>query len=133
MAYVRRIGADGILTTYVSGKIQLLDFMEAMNNLLNYTVDSEVYEIVVHHRDVELSLKTNDINRLVHHTRSVLMGLKKGAITFISPSDLIYGICRAIQIQLENERLPMSVFRSEVKGREWLNKIRQQGRCNQQP
>lgn len=126
MGYERRFEADGVLVTNGSGKIHLPDIIEAMEGLVDITNKKEIYGIIDYHQVSELNLSVQEMNLLIKRLKKALTIFNQGAIAFISDRDSVYGVCRAIQIQLESEQMQMNVFRSLKNARTWIKKKKAQ-------
>ena len=59
MPYTRYSDTDGILITRVSGNFTLSEALEMQNNMHNYIIDGEIYELFVHADDLEMNWNSN--------------------------------------------------------------------------
>ena len=50
--------------------------------------------------------------------------ITKGALAFVSDEDFVFGLCRQLQIRVDNDFIQMCVFRTEDTARTWLNEMR---------
>jgi len=124
MEYCRHIDTKGILVTELSGTITLEDTLKVFDDLKEYIDSDEIYDLVVHSDDSEFLLSSDDAVILVNHVKEGLKRYKKGAIAFVSCKDLIFGVCRQLQIQTENEFIQICVFRTTQTATNWINEIK---------
>jgi hypothetical protein len=63
-------------------------------------------------------LANEDIQIVAKHARSIQ--LPSGKVAIVAPQDLTYGIFRVYAANREEQRVKLSVFRSEKEARDWL-------------
>ena len=124
MPHSRSVDDDGILVTRVSGVYTLEDALDLQNSLQEYIVDGEVYELFIHANDVEMHWNANEALVSANTFGKTLKMLKKAAIAFVSGSNLVFGLCRQLQIQVENEFIQICVFRNEDTAHRWLLELK---------
>jgi len=124
MPHSRHVDLHGVLITKLTGVVTLNDLLELQNELHRYVCDEEVYELVVHQEDMEILQTSQESSASAENVHNVLKGLKKAAIAFVSNSDLVYGLCRQLQIRVENEHIQLCVFRTEETALKWLHEIK---------
>jgi len=124
MPYSRFVDSDGILITTLSGVVTLKELIQLEYDLTSYIKDGCIYELVIHSDDVEVLIGKNDYNNSSQTLKIVMNELKKGAIAFVSKKDYIFGICRRMQILVENELVQINVFRNEETARKWLHEMK---------
>ena len=95
-----------------------------VDDLTVYVEGDEIYDLVIHADDTSFRLEPDDIAILVNRVKEVLKVYKRGAIAFVSTDDLMFGICRQIQIQIENEFIQVCVFRTVQTAMNWLHEIK---------
>jgi len=120
MPYSRYVDADGVLITKLSGVVTLKELIELENELHSYVRDEEIYELVVHPDDVDMVLNNNESIISADNVKGALMGLRRGAIAFVSNSSYVFGLCRQLEMRAENEFIQLRVFRSEETALKWL-------------
>jgi hypothetical protein len=124
MAHSRSVDADGMLITVLSGVVTLEELMELEKELPRYMHEGSIYELVLHSDDIEISINRYKANSSAKTVKEVMKGIRKGAIAFVSDRDYIFGLCRRMEMLVENERIKISVFRSEETARKWLHEMR---------
>jgi hypothetical protein len=124
MPHSRFVDSDGILITTLSGVVTLNEFVHLENDLPNYIKDGCIYELVIHSDDVEVPIGMNDSNNSAKTLKIVMNGLRNGAIAFVSKRDYIFGLCRRMQMLVDNELVQINVFRNEETARKWLNEMK---------
>ena len=124
MTHTRHIDSNGILVTKFAGVVTLDELIEIQNELENYARDGEIYELVIHPDDSELLQSMNESIISAENVAKTLKKFKKGAIAFVAGRDFIYGVCRQLQMRVENEYIHLSVFRTEDTAHKWLCEIK---------
>lgn len=124
MPHSRHVDADGILITTMSGVVPLKEVIELQNEILSYVRDEEFYELVLHPDDADMELDSNESIISADNVKRVLKKLRKAAIAFVSNKDYIFGLCRQLEIRVENEFIQMCVFRTEETALQWLLEIK---------
>ena len=129
MPHSRFVDADGILITTLSGVVTLKEMIEIEDELRSYVRGEDIYQLVLHSDDVEIALDRNESISSAEHFKSILNELRKGAIAFVSDRDFIFGLCRQLQMRVENEFIQMCVFSTEETARKWLLEIKSSNRA----
>lgn len=125
MPVTRTMEPDGILITEVSGTIESSDIINGLDELLDYAINDEIYEIVIYHPDTNaLDTSSDDVSSVVYKAKIVLKKFKKAVIVFVSDQDLIFGLSRMGQMQVESENIYMNVVRTVESARAWINEMR---------
>jgi hypothetical protein len=100
------------------------DAINALDELLEMTKESsEVYEIVIHEDDFKISVDKNQIDSIRSKVQSTFQQYKHGALAFVANIDLIFGLCRQLEIMMENDGIAVSAFRSEELARKWIKEM----------
>lgn len=120
MPYSRKLDDQGILITTFSGDVRVNESIELQNELVNYSHNGEIYELVLHPDGVNIEQNIKDSEASAENARSAMKKLKRGAIAFVSNSDYAFGILRQLQMRVENDFIQMAVFRNEETARKWL-------------
>ncbi len=128
MPHSRFVDADGVLITTLSGVITLKEMIEIEDELRSYVHGEDVYELVLHSDDVEITLDRNGSIISANHIKSILNEFRNGAIAFVSDKDFIFGLCRQLQIRVQNEFIQMCVFPTEEAARKWLLEMKSSNR-----
>ena len=124
MPHSRHVDPDGIVITRFTGSVTLDELIEIQNELVNYARDGEIYELVIHPDDILLIQNPDESVISADNVLKITKKLKKGAIAFVADNDFIYGVCRQLQMRVENEYFQLSVFRTEETALRWLNEIK---------
>ena len=124
MPHSRFVDSDGILITTISGVVTFNELIQLEYDLTSYIKDACIYEMAIHSDDVELSIGVNDSNNSAKTLKVVMNGLRNGAIAFVSKRDYIFGLCRRMQMLIDNEFVQINVFRNEETAHKWLNEMK---------
>ena len=124
MKYSRSLDTRNILITTLSGTITQKDAFRVVDDLPVYADGDEIYDLVIHADDTSFCLEPDEVVMLVNRVKEVLEAYTRGAIAFVSTDDLLFGICRQIQIQIENEFIQVCVFRTVQTAMNWLHEIK---------
>jgi hypothetical protein len=57
--------------------------------------------------------------------KSLFKGFKKAAIAFVTDHDPVFGLCRQLQMRIENEYIQLCIFRNEETAMHWLHEIKE--------
>ena len=90
----------------------------------NYVIDGEIYELFVHSSDLEMHWSSSEALVSADTFINTLKRLKKAAIAFVSDNNFVFGICRQLQMRVENEFIQMCVFRNEDTAHSWLLELK---------
>ena len=124
MPHTRTLDAQGVLITRLTGTITLDELISLQNEMSDYAQDEKFYELVVHEENMEILQSSNESIASANNMKRVLKKFKKAAIAFVAGNDLAFGLCRQLQMRLENECLQLSVFRDEETALKWLYEIK---------
>jgi hypothetical protein len=125
MPHTRSIDPSGVLITRLSGTVTLQDLIALQNDMPGYAEDNEYYELVIHEEDMEILQDTNESIASASNMKRILKDFKRAAIAFVTDHDLVYGLCRQLQMRLENEFIQLCVFRNEETAIKWLHEIKE--------
>jgi hypothetical protein len=131
MPHSRHIDADGILITTMSGVVPLKEVIEIQNEIPGYARDNEFYELVLRPDDVDMALDSNESIASADNVKRVLKELRKAAIAFVSNKDYIFGLCRQLEIRVENEYIQMCVFRTKETALQWLHEMKSSNKAEE--
>ena len=98
MPYNRTMGSDGILVTTVSGSAGSRMNSEMVSDLPNHFPGDRIYELVVIDAGTEVKLEFNASFDSITEVRRILGRYRHGAIAFVSEQDVIFGLCRQLQM-----------------------------------
>lgn len=124
MPHSRFVDANGILTTTVQKAVTLKEINELIGGMHNYIQDDALFEIVIHADDIQLNMNRSESEQSADALRNALKSIQRGAIAFVSSKDFVYGICRQLQMRVENDFFQISVFRTEATARAWLMEMK---------
>lgn len=124
----RHMEGSGLIITHFGGKHTYDDAMNALEELQEMLGEKdEVYEIILHSDDLKTTLSKEQEAVLREQLRHAYRNYNRGAIAFVSNKDWMYGACRQFEIMMENEKIAISVFRSEELARKWIDEIKFNG------
>ena len=124
MSYSRQVDSHGIVITTLFGSVTLNESIEIQNDLLNYVQGGEIYELVLHPENSELLQDAKEAIISADNVQKNLTKIKKGAIAFVAGNDFIYGLCRQLQMRVDNQYIQLCVFRTEETALKWLYEIK---------
>lgn len=127
MPHSRFVDDKGILVTTLSGMVTLKEFGGLQEDLHNYIRDGQLYELVLHSDDFVTPLDGEESVVSANTMKSVLKGVKRAAIAFVTNGDLAYGLCRQLQVRSESKFVQLCVFRTETTARAWLSEMQSAG------
>ena len=123
MSYSRSILDSGIISTIVHGQMDLQMSLASLTELSNMTKDNKLYELVVHERGSSINVGFNEAGQLVALAQKIFSGLDEGAIAFVADDDMIFALCRQLQMQVSNEKVQLTVFRNKSTALQWLEEL----------
>lgn len=129
MPHSRYVDDDGILITTLSGAVTLNELIGLQNELKSYAHNDEIYELVIHHDDINMIQDSNDSISSADNVKRALNGIRKAALAFVSDKDYVFGLCRQLQMRVENEFIQMCVFRTEETAHKWLYEMKSLNRA----
>lgn len=125
MKISREMESAGLVVTHFGGKHTYDDAIDALNEIQElHREKKDIYEIVIHSDDMKTHLSSEEISRLRENVIKTFSDFDKGAIAFVCNQDLIFGLCRQLEIMMDNEKIAISVFRSEDLARKWIDEIK---------
>ena len=124
MPFTRNIDSQGVLITRLTGTVTFQDLIALQNDMPNYAKDEEFFELVVHEENMEILQDSNQSVASADNIKRVLKGFKRAAIAFVTNRNLVYGLCRQLQMRIENEFIQLCVFRNEETAIKWLHEIK---------
>ena len=124
MKISRDVEPTGLIVTHFGSRHTYDDAIDALNELVEITRgSSEVYEIIIHEHDLEIDVSDKHITELRGKVKSTFNEYTKGALAFVASADYIFGLCRQLQMMIENECIAASVFRTEELARKWITEM----------
>lgn len=126
MPHTRNLDSHGVLITRLTGTVTLDDLIDLQNDMPGYAKDEEYYEMVVHEENIKISQDTNESMISANNMKRIFKGFKRAAIAFVTDHDLVFGLCRQLQMRIENEYIQLCVFRNEETAIQWLHEIKEQ-------
>ncbi len=115
---------SGLILTHFGGRHTYDDAINALEELNQMTEGSSViYEIVVHDDDIKIEVSEEQITSLRGKVRRAFLKYTKGALAFVANSDFVFGLCRQLELMMDNANIVVSVFRSEELARRWIKEI----------
>ena len=115
---------SGLILTHFGNRHTYDDAIQALNELVDLTRgSSEIYEIVIHEDDLSIDVSETQITSIRDKVKSTFINYKKGALAFVANTDFIFGLCRQLEIMMDNANIAVSVFRSEELARQWIKEM----------
>jgi hypothetical protein len=121
----RIIEKDGLIVTHFGGLHTYDDVEEALNELLEINKGKKhIYEIVVNDDDIKLDFTKAEEQLIFTKVKSTFGKFERGALAVVAGHDLVFGMSRMLEINIENEQIAVSVFRTEDLARKWIQEMR---------
>lgn len=125
MPITRKFEGENLVVTVLSGQVSHYELQQSLDELPKIAPNLyEWFELVVcdHDLQVETSNKMNKIifNMAVH----VFNKFEKATISVVCPTDKAFRLARRLETNIVNEKIDVSVFRTEETARKWIDEIR---------
>lgn len=121
----RIIEKDGLIVTHFGGLHTYDDAEEALNELLEINKGKkQIFEIVVNDNDIQLDFTKTEEQLIFDKVKSTFGKFERGALAVVASHDLVFGMSRMLEINIENEQIAVSVFRTEDLARKWIKEMR---------
>ena len=115
---------SGLILTHFGNRHTYDDAIDALDELTEMTKGSStIYEIIIHEDDFTIDVNRDKIEAIRGKVQTTFQQYNKGALAFVSNIELVFGLCRQLQMMTENENLAISVFRTEELARKWIKEI----------
>ena len=125
MKIKREIEKDGLIVTHFGGPHTFKDAEAALNELLEINRNkNQIYEIVVNHDDLVLQITRTEEQLISKTVKNTFQQFERGALAVVPKNDYIFGLTRMLSTTIDNEHIPISVFRSETLARKWIQEMR---------
>jgi len=125
MKKYRELEKDGLIVTHFGGIHTFNHAEEALDELLELKAESEsIYEIVINDDDLQLDFNKQEQQALIGKVESIYNEFNQGALAVVANNDFVFGLSRMLELSIQNERIAISVFRSEELARKWIQEIR---------
>lgn len=103
--------------------MDLKQSLDSLCDLKKFVKDRKLYEIVIHDRNASIDVSYEDSTQLVKEALILFNSLDAGGIAFVADNDLLFALCRQLQMQISNEKVLINVFRYESTAMQWLTEI----------
>ena len=121
----RIVEKDGLIITHFGGLHTYADAIEALDELLEINKGKrQIYEIVINEEDIKLDVSREEEQLINRRVISTFENFERGALAVVAKTDLVFALTRMLSTIIENERIAISVFRSEDLARKWIQEIR---------
>jgi hypothetical protein len=121
MAYIRSLEENGLFVSRHSGEVFIYDFMLILLDLNDKFKSEYLKEIIIFPNGCDLDISFLNARAFVFEMERLLYSLPPGYLAFVAQSDIAFGTCRQLQIQLESEIVRLRVFRTEFEARKWIH------------
>lgn len=128
MPYVRTVDELGLVRTTLSGLVTLNDFIELEKTLPDYAQDDYVYEMVIHAEGASVLMDRAETAVSAAFLKNIVQGSLHAAVAFVSSDPLVFGLCRQLQLRVDNPYFDAATFTGEDEARAWLKAKQQAGR-----
>ena len=125
MLIKRQLEEDDIIVTHFGGLHTYDDAEKSLNELLEINKGkNQIYEIVINYDDITLRFNREEEQALSDKVKSTFEKFDYGALAIVANLDIVFGLSRMLEASIENERIAISVFRSEELARKWIQEMR---------
>ena len=125
MPIVRRVEEKNLVVTVFSGKVTHHELMKSFNELSKMSPNSPVlYELTMSTKGMRIESSDRMSEEVFNKAASVFNKFEKAAISIVSPNDLTFGFASRFRTRIVNEKIDISVFRTEKAARKWLDAMR---------
>ncbi len=125
MKLKRQLEKDGLIVTRFGGVQTYNDVFEALKELSELNKGREsVYEIVINDDDIDINISREEEQLLISNVEHTYAKFDIGALAVVANSSFVFGLSRMLEMSIQNERIAISVFRSEELARKWIQDIR---------
>lgn len=124
MVYQRELLESGIVKTTIDGVMDVEKSLSSLDDLSKYVQNNRLFEVAIHTDNASIDVSYEDVAPIVEKALEIFNNLKVGAIAFVSNNDVMFGLCRQLQLQLVNDKVQITVFRNEETAIRWLTEIK---------
>ena len=115
---------SGLILTHFGKRHTYDDAIGALTEITEMTEgSSEIYEIIIHDDDFSIDVSEDSLKSLPGKVQSTFGTYARGALAFVANIDLVFGLCRQLEMLMENAAIQVAVFRSEALARSWIAEI----------
>ncbi len=126
MKISRQIKNDNVIVTRFGRLHTYQDAAEALEELLEINSGNDsIYEIVINDDDIKLQFTKEEEQLLIKKVESVYSKFLFGALAIVAAADFVFGMSRFLENFIENERIAITVFRTEAVARDWIEEIKE--------
>lgn len=121
MTITRKIEDENLVVTVLSGMVAHHELLQAIDELPQVTPNlSALYELAINAEDLQIETSSEMAEEIISKASHVFNKFKRVAISIVSPDDFTFGFARRIGTSTANEKIDISVFRTEEPARTWL-------------
>ncbi len=124
MVYHREKLDSGIVKTTIDGIMNLELSLSSLDDLTRYINNNRLFEAVIHTKNAGINVSYDEATPLITKAQEIFNSLEAGAVAFVADTDMMFGLCRQLQLQLESEKMQLAVFRKEESAMQWLQEIK---------
>ena len=81
--------------------------------------------IVINDEDLDLVITNQETRDLAMNVAAAFSRYKYGALAIVASSSFVFGMSRMLELSIDNERMPVAVFKTEALARAWIAEVRQ--------
>jgi hypothetical protein len=120
MGLSRTVDASGIVTSRISGTIDLKDCLASARELVGMARGNRLYEIVIYDPGCTIGISFTESAKLLGASKELLAPLELSVFAFVAPNSLIFALCRQFQMQLEEKNIKAAVFHDQAAAETWV-------------
>jgi len=122
----RRTEKDGLIITTFGGRHTYKDAIDALDELLEIKKgEKRIYEIVINDDDIEVDITRLEEDFLSSKVKFTFEKFERGALAVVAGNAFVFGLSRMLASNIENEKIAVSVFRTEILARKWIQEMRE--------
>ena len=121
----RWVEKDGLIVTSFGGLHRYKDADAAIREVVELNKDrKQLYELVINDDDLDLDISNEEGRMLIELIKSTYKNFERCVMAVVATKDDVFGMSRMLELSIGNERMAVSVFRSEALARSWIQEMR---------
>ena len=125
MPITRKIEDKNLIVTIQNDRVSHHTIMQAFDELPKITPNlSEMYELVIITDNIKSDLTNERNQKVIDKAARVYKNFKSAAISIVCPTGFSFRFAKQFADSNVNEKVNVSVFRTEESARKWIDEIR---------
>jgi hypothetical protein len=125
MPITRKIEDKNLIVTVQNDRVSHHAIMQAFDELPKITPNlSEMYELVIITDNIKSDLTNERNQKVIDKAARVYKNFKSATISIVCPTGFSFRFAKQFVDSIVNEKVDVSVFRTEESARKWIDEIR---------